>query len=719
MPVTTDPFRFIFRLSFDPRSVTEGQVREAADFMRDARAEEVMLQIAPEELADGYMDERQVAMHRDMSVMVKRVLGEAGVELSLQPWYTTLGVTRGRPAKPGQDYRLMVGENGSTRTLTACPLDEWWLDHLSGAFADWADAVQPRAMWVEDDFRLHNHDPQYLGWGGCFCEQHLRRFGETVGQTVTRTELIDTITRPGKPHPWRKAWLDLSNFTMLNALRRLDAAVDAVSPDTRLALMTSDPDQHSVEGRDWSAFAKVLSRGGRFPVTLRPHITPYTEEPALQQPPAVTRYTLACVPGPQEVYPELECGPRGHQYTKSHRFMMWQATQAALYGSDGITVNYFDVVGNGVTDGQDLARVIDQEKDHLSAVKALKLDDRQAEGVGVLVRPDVARSLQVEAGRSVTIGIAGQPGGVGVAGGTLQSLVNPSYVWARTLGILGVSYGYVTEPAASDPQQVIAVGARTLWDLSESELSELLERPLMLDAHAAHVLAERGRAADIGLSDIGWAEQEQAVYSFEQISDDDPDPQLAGKRLTAQRCAGRVATFTLADRAEALSQIRSVEGEWTTPGMVRYTNARGGGRGGGVLLAQPFDGGSGYSWYAGGGFFMAFFNPTRRRLLHRAIRQLAPQGRWCLGLDQPLTLTRHATDTHTVISVTNPTLDPAAAVAVALPAGQLDASHVERLHPDGSWHAQAVDVTTQDGTDTWRIEEPLEHLQSMVLRAEQ
>ena len=663
------PFRYIFRLAFDPRSVTEAMVRDAAAFLHAARAEEVMLQIAPEELCTGYMTPDEVAAYREMAVMLKRVLGEAGgggIALSLQPWYTTCGVTRGRTPKPGQDYRRMVGENGSTRTLTACPLDPWWREHLSGLFADWAAAVQPVAMWVEDDFRLHNHDPQFLGWGGCFCAEHLRRMSERVGEAVTRERLVATITAPGEPHPWRAAWLAESNETMLGALRHLDAAVAAVAPETRLALMTSDPDQHSVEGRDWAAFAEVLSRGGRFPVTLRPHITPYTEEPAVQQPPSVTRSTLACVPGPLAIYPELECGPRGHQYTKSHRFMSWQCDAAALYGSDGITLNYFDVTGNGVTDGEPLAAVLRGAKDRLTAIKAAGIDDRHAEGVAVLVRPEVAGRRRVETGRGVAIGVAGQPGSVGVTGGTLQALVNPSYVWARTLAILGVSHRFVTDPVGLPAEELLAVGAGTLWALDDAELDAVLARPLLLDALATEVVVRRGRGGSIGLASFGWAEQHEAVYSIEQVEPDHPEPAVAGRRMTAQRSAGRVAVFELDAHGRPLSRIRDVDGRWSTPGMVAYAHP-GGGRG--VLCAHPFDGGAGYPWYTGGGFFMAYFNPTRRRLLHHAVRTLSPRGRWCLAEERPLTVTRHRTPGGTVLGVTNPLLDDADAVTLRLPRG--------------------------------------------------
>ena len=51
-----------------------------------------------------------------------------------------------------------------------CNMDEAWQDYFVKLYARYA-AFRPNILWVEDDFRLHNHDP--LLWGGCFCPAHM------------------------------------------------------------------------------------------------------------------------------------------------------------------------------------------------------------------------------------------------------------------------------------------------------------------------------------------------------------------------------------------------------------------------------------------------------------------------------------------------------------------------------------------------------------------
>jgi hypothetical protein len=64
-----------------------------------------------------------------------------------------------------------------------------------------------RVFWVEDDFRLHNHDP--LDWGGCFCPLHIAEFNRRTGLRASLEEIVANCTAPGTPHPWRNLWLDM------------------------------------------------------------------------------------------------------------------------------------------------------------------------------------------------------------------------------------------------------------------------------------------------------------------------------------------------------------------------------------------------------------------------------------------------------------------------------------------------------------------------------
>ncbi len=296
-------FRTILRYCVDPHFNPEARLAELVSFCREAKVEEVMLFIGAEELSTGFPGELELVAYLQLAVRARELLAQAGVALSLNPWFTLYCVPRGRRRGREHPFRAMVGENGAHSPIVACPLCEAWQGYLADAFARMAREVGPVAIWLEDDWRLHNHGGD-LGWGGCFCEEHLRRFSKSArpgGPEVGRAELLAAILQPGPPHPWRRHWLQLSRKSLLTPLRRVAEAVRAASPETEGALMSSLPDQHALEGRDWQAFAETLGHGkGRF--LLRPHLRPYTEEWMVRVPPSILRQTLACAPH-AEAYP--------------------------------------------------------------------------------------------------------------------------------------------------------------------------------------------------------------------------------------------------------------------------------------------------------------------------------------------------------------------------------------------------------------------------------
>src|SRR5690606_19755396 len=141
-------------------------------------------------------------------------------------------------------------------------------------------------------------------------------------------------------------------------------------------LMCSMPDQHSAEGRDWQKIKNAIGGGSEF--LLRPHMPPYTQTRALRNTPAVLRQTLACLPADEQgsaattgIYPELENSPRCGIFSKSGRYTIWQLTEAALFGSKGVTLNHFDMLGNGTALDRAFGSHLGNAKAKLNALRAL------------------------------------------------------------------------------------------------------------------------------------------------------------------------------------------------------------------------------------------------------------------------------------------------------------------------------------------------------------
>ena len=129
--------------------------------------------------------------------------------------------------------------------------------------------------------------------------------------------------------------------------------IHKISPFTRIAQMTSVPDVHAVEGRNWRGFLECLSGEGYKPI-IRPHFGPYTEvSPAS----FVNSYTMLDqtmanigiqVKDNVDYCPELE-NTRFTRWAKS-RVPGFQLILGQLIGCRGITLSLFDLEGTPLSE---------------------------------------------------------------------------------------------------------------------------------------------------------------------------------------------------------------------------------------------------------------------------------------------------------------------------------------------------------------------------------
>ena len=119
--------------------------------------------------------------------------------------------------------------DGTERAFTACPGEEGFRKDLAAKAAALATEAHPFLYLMEDDFRY---------WGlGCFCGKHLRRFSEQTGVKRGREALVKALRVPGpEGQKLRMAWHRLQVSDLVATAKEVSAAVDAVSPSTRIGL---------------------------------------------------------------------------------------------------------------------------------------------------------------------------------------------------------------------------------------------------------------------------------------------------------------------------------------------------------------------------------------------------------------------------------------------------------------------------------------------------
>ena len=261
----SDPFRYIFRFCCDPGFNDESELQSLDRYVREARIDDVAVFANVEELNTGHMTREEQDVYLRLMERVRDLLSGMGVTFSVNHWHSVMHADLGKRMDPSLGFRPMVDVEGNEAALCVCPLCEKWQRHIAGLYARYA-RLEPSILWVEDDFRLHNHAP--LVWGGCFCEEHMRLYSERAGKTLTREEFLRGVLRPGPPHPYRKIWLDVSRETMLCAARAIGQAVRQASATAKVGLMSSVPQRPRRRG---PRLARAAWRAGGGPAARGPH----------------------------------------------------------------------------------------------------------------------------------------------------------------------------------------------------------------------------------------------------------------------------------------------------------------------------------------------------------------------------------------------------------------------------------------------------------------
>lgn len=559
------PAHYTLRMQFGPHQDTQIVSRELEQLCRRAAVDEVMLFMYAEEQCDGHPTLEQVARWLRALRPWKQLSESMGLRVSLNPW-TVLGVCdRGRRLKAGQNWQTMVDWKGRAAQLVVCPLDAAWQEYFQSAISLMA-AEQYRVIWIEDDYRYHNHEP--LDWGGCFCDLHVAEFNRRANTHATREEIVRAILLPGTPHPWRQIWLDLWQNNALDLLAQWRDVARAHG--TQLGLMSSGIEAHAIEGRRWSqwwtalaglATASPRQAGADKPPIHRPHFWSYGDtggKAALAESIAVLDQNRRLEPPGAEVGPEIECFPY-YSWNKSYAQTAAQMYLATIFGSTNLNVSLYDFMGNLPSDDPTRAEFLGRLKPALSRLAELFPATLQTSGVGVVWREDASRQIHT-AGKA-----------------QWMDLNCPTRPWAVVLASLGVGYAMADQPCVN------ALSGTMAWALDDNEIDSLLSRGLILDGLAAHILDQRGFGPQIGLTDTRRVTQDEITYSMEEFTDAD-FAMRPGSQASLNVGIQYLVQGNIPGGARIISQVLDADQGPVAHGAVLFENALGG-----RVAVMPYD----------------------------------------------------------------------------------------------------------------------------------
>ncbi|WP_042364175.1 hypothetical protein [Streptacidiphilus neutrinimicus] len=466
------PARYHLRFQLHPGPHLHDRTTELVKFCGEAGVDEVVLLLGAEELYAGHPAGADEDLWFETAAAATRQLREAGLQVSLNPWVTAGHADRGRADRLG--FIPMVGADGAVATAQAsfaCPRWRAWITAHYARFA----TLGFRVLWLEDDFRYHNHAP--LTWGGGFEQPMLDRLSALVGESVTREAAVAAVTAPGDPHPWRALLQQVWRTAQLEVAGQIAEAVATSSGGrSRLGLMSSELGVASVEGRDWPALFQALGVDGE--VAHRPHFARYSDAPGREL--SFSLWTLevqrALRPGWATSEPELENWPHT-AWSKSDTQTWSELVAAQLAGSEAMFLNVHPMQSGHAQRFPDIAELLRRSRPALDWIAERQPEELRTFGVGLPVRPEAAAHVRTR------------------IGGDLAELAVDAGPAADFLLRYGV-------PVTAEPAPVRVLFGQLAWAFDDAELRELLSGGLLLDGVAADVLVRRGFADLIGLASV-------------------------------------------------------------------------------------------------------------------------------------------------------------------------------------------------------------------------
>lgn len=486
------PFLHCLRAQIYPDQYAEERIAQTASWCEKYGIQNVILFFNGEEYNVGHITKEQLLPWLEVIKKAKKEFAKKGISTSLNPWFELGHIDRGRTLQPGQHFQTMVDRFGNTCTLVACPLDEEWRSYYLNLMAFYVQEVEPEVLWIEDDFRLHNHDP--LSWGGCWCPHHMEAFAKALGKKETREEFVSHLEEKD-PSPERKVWLDVSWETMDGLAKDIAKTVKGLHISTSIGLMSSTSFQHAMEARNWVQLHEDLCYDGH--KIDRLHLPAYREMGAKSYYFDFNRITMvnrAFLGDDCDIYPELENSSYS-DFVKDPKFLSFQLEGALPVGIQGMTYNIFQCAGNGCQEELGYGSIIQGLDSYLNAVHDLDLKPSKMRGIVFPIDEKTVYHRKKQG---------------------FLNLIPDDFDAIGYLSSLG--YSYVCSKEKKFENQVVALINQNVYNFSDEELRDLFAHNFIyLDGGAVLALQDRGLLSLIHGKEATFRGQAHRYDCFEML----------------------------------------------------------------------------------------------------------------------------------------------------------------------------------------------------------
>lgn len=496
----------------------EKRVGALLDFCDKALIDDVMFFIGVEELHVGHITLEEAKKYTDVILRAKEALTARGVTISLNPWCTLAHYDGGRKLKKNQNFRTMVGHDGTKAELVVCPLCENWRKYYAELLNFYVETLQPKILWFEDDLRMSNHEP--VRWG-CFCDEHMKLFNEKAGTNYDRETFVSKIYTDENV---RKAYLDVQSYNVENLLSYL---AEHIQGQKTFGLMTGGAGQ--AEGRKYPRIFSILSENEREKPYNRICLCSYRQRGMQEYAWAINESSMLArkITGEHaHCVSEMENFPHS-MYTKSANYLRYQMLSTSAMGLSGDTFSIFEFNGNGAVRYEKYAKVLHDLKPYLSRIGKIGLNPEDMVGVRVLVSENSSYTMK---GKSL----------------------NPFDGWLFAyLEQIGVACTYTLD--VKQKGEIVAVSGQVLRNYTKEEVCALFENNfVILTADNIDVLKDMGLLSLIDVEDYEVYDERTGKHTMEELNTDEEVLGVERLRATAQFFCGKYYNIRYGNRPKTV-----------------------------------------------------------------------------------------------------------------------------------------------------------------------
>ena len=259
--------------------------------------------------------------------------------------------------------RHMVGPEGETCVVSVCPRGAELRKRVYDMFARFA-RLRPDVMWVDDDFRVYDHQPVQ---GACFCDECIAGFNQEYGHAFTRAELNEELLQDHFPreNTIRRQWQQYVHDGMVGLLKAVSDGAHSVDPDIIIGLMHAGVKYDILDRGTLTDYARVMmNRQGK--CYFRPGCAFYNDQTpfgAVDKSFYIAATNAHSMVEGAESHSEIVICPyfkRG----KSNKITAWEAAlNIGLGGTDGVT---FEAIKNMLAEMNSYIAYMDAQRPFLA-----------------------------------------------------------------------------------------------------------------------------------------------------------------------------------------------------------------------------------------------------------------------------------------------------------------------------------------------------------------